>query len=215
MAHYDAIIALRSAKAASHVESLHEWVDRAMALFLMRRYGHALEDGYRAERLASANGVAAQAARARNILGCCRWAQGDPEEAAQFFERAILDAERSLSERFLWRMRTNMAGAALEIGRHDVSVANARSAAGRIIQARGSQWPDPADVLTRRWYHALIQCVAILDRLGDTGAVSAIVAKVPVDGFAEQVSRFGFGEGPVPAWLDATSVHSGRIMITG
>lgn len=213
--HYDSMIALRSAEAAFHVESLHTWVDRAMALFLMRRYDDALEEGYRAERLASANGVAAQAARARNILGCCRWAQGDAEEASQFFERAILDAERSLSERFLWRMRTNMAGAALETGRRDEAAANARSAAERIIQARDLQWPDPADVLTRRWYHALIQCAAILDRLGDDGAVTAIVAKVPVEGYAEEVSRFGRGEGPAPHWLNATSIHAGRIMITG
>jgi len=215
LAHYDAMIALRSAEAASDLESLHEWVDRAMALFLMRRYDDALADGYRAERLASANGVAAQAARARNILGCCRWAQGDAGEAAQFFERAILDAERSLSDRFLWRMRTNMAGAALETGRRDEAAANARSAAERILQARDSQWPDPADLLTRRWYHALIQCAAVLDRLEDREAVSAIAAKVPVEGFAEEVSRFGRGEGPPPPWLDATSVHHGRIMITG
>lgn len=212
--HYETMMTLSVEQGAQVLDLLHTIVDRSMALFLLHRYEEAEAEAIRAERLASANGIAAQTARARNILGCCRWARGDAEEAYHCFERATLDAERSFSERFLWRMRTNLAGAALETGRAAAAAAQARSAAERIAGPRRGRWPE-SEARMRRWYHALLQCAAIMARGGDEDALNRICAEIPEEQF--RADALAIAEGRLPQWLqeDATSIHCGRIMITG
>jgi tetratricopeptide (TPR) repeat protein len=214
LAHFDEILALTSAKSAYFLPHLHAQVDRAMALFLMRRYPDACGQAHFAERLASANAVAAQTARAQNVLGCCSWSQGNVPEARQFFERAVLDAERSFSDRFLWRMRANLSAVAFEQGHSEAAAANAASAARRILGPRRGAWPNRAGAATRRWYHALLLCGAVLDRLGERDLLDDIVAEVPFPEFREQVASLVQGRMPEPVG-NSSSVHAGRIMITG
>jgi tetratricopeptide (TPR) repeat protein len=213
--HVEQMLAIASDGERDFGSILHARVDRAMALFLMRRYDEADAEARGAERFASANGVPAQAARARNILGCCHWVRGDLKQACREFERAILDAERSLSERFLWRMRANMAGAALEIGRVTEAAAHARSAAWRILMPRRGQWPQGQGALTRRWYHALILCGAVLQQAGDGDALREVVNEIPLPDFVTAVARAAAGEVFSAVGDVSTSIHAGRIMITG
>lgn len=212
LAHLDTMIALCTERKLQPLEMLHTLVDRSMALFLLRRYDPAIEEALRSERLATANGIAAQAARARNIVGCCRWAVGDAVDAYRYFQQAVLDAERSFSERFLWRMRINAAGAALEIGQVGEAAAQAHSAATRILAPRRGNWPDRTIVTGRRWYHALVQSGAILVRAGESDVLAALTADVPIAEFRSDCDTVVAGR--LPDWL-ASSVHSGQIMITG
>jgi tetratricopeptide (TPR) repeat protein len=212
--HYEEIIALSVARGSQPLDMLHVLVDRSMALFLLRRYDEAAVEAVRAERLSSANGIAAQTARARNVLGCCRWALGDPQEAYRCFEKATLDAERSFSERFLWRMRANFAGAALATGRTAQAAAQARSAAERILAPRRGSWPE-GEARGRRWYHALLQCAAVLACANDRDGFDRLCAEIPEPSFRSDASAIAAGH--IPHWLEhgSTSVHGDRVMITG
>jgi tetratricopeptide (TPR) repeat protein len=212
--HFDRIVALSVERGAQPLDMLHTLVDRSMALFLLHRYEEAAVEAVRAERLSSANGIAAQTARARNVLGCCRWALGDPQDAYRCFEKATLDAERSFSERFLWRMRTNFASAALETGRPAQAAAQARSAVERILIPRRGRWPE-GEARARRWYHALLQCAAVLASGEDRDGFDRLCEEIPEPSFRSDASAIAAGQ--IPHWLEhgSTSVHGDRVMITG
>jgi tetratricopeptide (TPR) repeat protein len=214
LVHVEEILAISTRSGLQPLDSLHTLVDRSMVLFLLKRYESACADAVRSERLAGANGIAAQAARARNILGCCRWAAGEDEEAYHHFVRAVLDAERSLSDRFLWRMRTNLASAAFQTDRYEEAAAHASSAARRIVEPRRGVWPRAEDMADKRWYHALIQCGALLAKLSAATEVAELIAKVPNRGFQRDVEAVA--RGSVPEWMSSgSSIHAGHIMITG
>jgi tetratricopeptide (TPR) repeat protein len=214
LAHYEAILEMTTANGPLFLPHLHAQVDRAMALFLMRDDEAALTQARFAEQIASSNGVAAQTARALNIIGCLLW-QEEGAAAYRCFQQAVLDAERSNSDRFLWRMRTNLAAAAFDLGLVDEAMGNASSAARRILTARSDHWPHPDRLRTARWYHALVQCGAILWKMNRKENVLAWASEVKTGEFLEQVRILAAG-GPTNHLEGFEgSLHSGRIMITG
>lgn len=215
LAHYDAILEMTTANGPLFLPHLHAQVDRAMALFLMRDDDAAFTQARRAEQMASSNGVAAQTARALNIIGCLVWGGGDVAAAHGCFQQAVLDAERSYSDRFLWRMRTNLAATALDLGLEDEAVSNASSAAHRILSSRSGHWPSPDKLRTARWYHALIQCSAVLWKLNRQDEVLAWGGDVKAGDFLDQVHSLANGAPTTDLTGIAGSLHSGRIMITG
>ena len=209
--HYDTILELTEPNGPLFLPHLHSQVDRAMALFHMRQGERALTQARRAEQMAGSNGVAAQTARALNIIGCVLWGKGAVPEAHACFYQAVLNAERSYSERFLWRMRTNLAGTALALKKTEEAAGNALSAARKILEARAGLWPNPATAYKARWYHALLQCCAILWQLGQEADVLDLAKDIEMEDFPDQVLRLANGsfEGL------SGSVYAGKIMITG
>lgn len=123
----------------SLLDRIHTEVDVAMALFLLGERAAAATQAEHAITLADANGIPAQSARARNILACTRWCDAGLDDAITLLDRAILDAERSYMERFLWRSRVNLALSATEAGKLSLALASARWAEDRLVAARASQ----------------------------------------------------------------------------
>lgn len=212
--HYDTILAMTEGRGALFLPYLHAQVDRAMALFLLRDEA-ALTQARTAEFIASSNGVAAQSARAFNIIGCLTWGSGDVSTAHKYFRCATLDAERSFSDRFLWRMRTNLAATSFELGLVDEAVGNASSAARRILSARRNHLPDEGMLRKARWYHALVQCGSILWQSGRKAEVKTWLSDESADTFLEHVGILVDRGSANELQEFAGSLHSGRIMVTG
>jgi len=211
LTHYEAILEMTAACAPQFLPHLHAQVDCAMALFLMHNYEYALDQARLAEQISRSNGVAAQVARSLNIMGCLLWRDTDTVAAHDCFQQAVLNAERSYSDRFLWRMRTNLAATALELKMKDEAKGNALSAARKILAARSGLWPKSVKLQTARWYHALVQCCAILWRLGLENEVRTLAQDVKAECFLEKACALADGES-----VDFVgSLHAGRIMITG
>jgi len=213
--HYVSILELTSPASPYFLAHLHAKVDKAMAEFLSRDYEPARSSAMDGEEMAASNGIAAQTARALNVYGCCEWLDGNTTSAYRRFYQATLDAERSFSDRFLWRMRTNLASVALAAGHKDEAMKNASSAAERILSPRRENWPDTGKLVKTRWYHALVQCGAVLYSLGRKDDVCALAKDVRGINFMEHVMAAADGEFASDVFGESSSVHEGKIMILG
>jgi hypothetical protein len=200
-------------------DRLHVEADVAMALFLSDDMARARTQSVRAIDLADANGVPAQAARGRNILGCVTWCAGETRTAVELFDRAVLDAERSYMERFVWRFRTNLASAAVEWGDRPRALANARSAEDRILKGRISGWKDkglPQTHTSSRWYVALLSIGLTYDRCKSPFDLDRLLVKLrSLTGFESHLRDTIGGRLPAAVFAESTHLHGGRIMITG
>jgi tetratricopeptide (TPR) repeat protein len=202
----------------SFLEIIHTHVDLAMASFLMREYDAAAEEAIIALRLAESNGVAAQEGRAWNIVGCCHWAHGRTSDAALSFDRAAFASERAISRRFLWRIRTNCAGTALEAGRTDSALHYARSAETLILKPREERFEElQSDSIhvTSRWYAALMviaKCYSELDELAD---LSRLLDCVTLPYFRVHTEEFLADRYPEEVFAGTTHRHGDRVIITG
>jgi tetratricopeptide (TPR) repeat protein len=200
-------------------ERLHIGGDLAMALFLSNRWQEAQAQATQAVNMADANGVPAQAARGRNILGCVLWAEGDAGDAMALFDRAILDAERSYMERFLWRFRVNLASAASEVGELSTAMANARWAEERLMKARASHLQELASSpthVTSRWYVALLAIALTYHRCGaaeDEARLTRMAAELP--NFDQHLQELVRGDFPKQVFDGTTHRQGDRVMITG
>lgn len=200
-------------------ERLHIGGDVAMALFLSNQWQEAQAQATQAVRMADANGIPAQAARGRNILGCVHWAEGDAGDAMALFDRAILDAERSYMQRFLWRFRVNLASAASEVGELNTALANARWAEERLMTARASHLRELASSpthVTSRWYVALLAIALTYHRCGaaeDRTRLTRHVAELP--NFKQHLQELVHGRFPGQVFDGTTHRQADRIMITG
>jgi tetratricopeptide (TPR) repeat protein len=212
---YENIIALRDNDELPFLAVLHATVDLAMASFLAKAYRTAELEALAAISLAEANGIPAQGARGLNILGCCLMVAGRVEQAAQAFNQACLDAERSLSYRFLWRIRTNQASATLALGNSVRAVDLGIQASQHIVRSRAGLWPSPDDAHTTRWYAALLEIGRILAVSGRPDECRTLEDSVPVAGFANHLTEISAGRFPSAVFGGTSNLHSGKILITG
>jgi tetratricopeptide (TPR) repeat protein len=200
-------------------ERVHIEADIAMALFLAGFAREAAIQAAQAINLADANGIPAQGSRGRNILGCVHWLDGRIEDAANLLDRAILDAERSYMERFLWRFRVNLASVAREAGYESIALANARWAEERLVKARESQWGHlvaTPSYLTSRWYVALLAIGLVYHHFrAMQDCLRLIQALSPLPAFREHLDELIEGHFPAAVFADTTHLHGGHIMITG
>jgi tetratricopeptide (TPR) repeat protein len=203
----------------SMLDRIHTEVDVAMALFLEERHEQAIEQAAKAILLADANGLPAQSSRARNILACVHWCKGDMEESTALLERAVLDAERSYMERFLWRFRVNLASVAAETGQLNIALASARSAEDRLLAARGPRLKDIAQVashVTSRWYVALLAIGLAYHRCGATGDTERLRARInELPAYERHLNTLLSGGFPPEIFHETTHLHASHIMITG
>lgn len=216
---YYQLILTEASGSLSLLDRAHVEADIAMALFLAGRLSEASSQAALATNMADANGIPAEAARARNITGCVHWREGRAEDAISLLDRAILDAERSYMGRFLWRFRVNLASAACEVGQLNVALANARSAEERLVKARASRWAELAASLTHvtsRWYVALLaigltyhRCEATKDSVRLTGTLAAL------PGFRRHLEELVHGDFPSEVFANTTHRQGNHIMITG
>jgi hypothetical protein len=216
---YYQLILSEAGGSLSLLDRAHVEADIAMALFLAGRLSEASSQAALATNMADANGIPAEAARARNITGCVHWREGRAEDAISLLDRAILDAERSYMGRFLWRFRVNLSSAACEAGQFNVALANARSAEERLVKARGSRWAELAASpthVTSRWYVALLaigltyhRCEAAEDSARLTGTLAAL------PGFSRHLEELVRGSFPAEVFAETTHRQGNHIMITG
>lgn len=218
LGHYRQLLEITRGSAYSFSEIIHAHVDIAMAGFLMNDLDAAKRDAQRAIKLAMDNGVPAQEARGRNILGCVYWLRDELEGADREFCEAAFASERSISHRFLWRMRTNAAGAALALKDTARAYGYARFAEDAIILPRENTLRNglmDASYVISRWYAALIAIgsyYAALDRDDD---LQRLVSRVNLPRFYDHVMRFIDGSPPSEVFNGTTHLRGGKIMITG
>jgi len=216
--YYKEILAITRNSAYSFSEIIHTHVDVAMANFLLGDLDAAANDAQRAIKLAMDNSVAAEEARARNILGCVHWCRDVVEAAHGQFLEAAFASERSISHRFLWRMRTNAAGTALALGRTDECFGLARSAEDAIVHPREADFrraQQDHSHMTSRWYAALIAiaaCYAKMDRPDD---LDRLYARVKLPRFRDHARQFIEGAPPQEVFGETTHLRGQTIMITG
>ena len=203
----------------SLLDRIHTEVDVAMALFLAKRWDEAAIQATRGVNLADANGIPAQGARARNILGCISWCRGYLDDALIILDRAVLDAERSYMERFLWRFRVNLASVAIDAGQLSTALANARWAEDRLVRARGSRWVHLGSAgshVTSRWYVALLAIGLIYYRCGAIDDAQRLLQEVAaLPNFAQHLQLLLAAQFPAEIFDGTTHLHADRIMITG
>jgi len=161
--------------------------------------------------------VLPQQARALNILGCALWAEEAVREADKRFEEACLAAERMFSHRFLWRMRTNRAGTALEYGLADIALVNARSAERLIVDPRRATLMGRSltnEELTSRWYVALVAIGSYYKRLSAED-LRRMTDDIGIRRLIVDSEAVAVGNPPADLFTRTTHIHSGKIMITG
>jgi len=215
---YRGIIGITRDTAYSFSEIIHVHVDIAMADFLMGDLPATVRDAQRAIKLAMDNSVLAEEARGRNILGCAYWAMGNVKASHREFTWAAFASERSISYRFLWRMRTNAAGTALVLGKQDESYGLARSAENAIVAPREREFTSMADndsYLTSRWYVALIAIAGCYAGLGRKGELERLYRRITLPLFKAHAESFIQGHPPPVVFAKTTHLHDGIIMITG
>lgn len=215
---YREILDITRNTAYSFSEIIHTHTDVAMADFLMGDLPSTIRDAQRAIKLAMDNSVHAEEARGRNILGCAYWVTGNVKAAHQEFTWAAFASERSISYRFLWRMRTNAAGTALALGKLDEAYGFARSAENAIVSPRESEFPGMMDddtYLTSRWYVALIAIAKCYAGLGRTQELERLYRRIALPLFKEHADGFICGNPPPVVFAKTTHLHNGIIMITG
>jgi len=195
---------------------LHAQVDLAMIEFLDRRYEAATVAAQQAIAIAVRHDIPAQEARGRNILGCALWASGEVKRADREFDLACFAAERMLSNRFLWRMRTNRAGAALDCGVPEVAIEYARSAERLILAPRQRELAAFDSPMARhaRWYIALIAIGVCYEGASPDDLVRMVeTAKIPR--LISDIKASAIGSFPPDLFYGTAHIHNGRIMITG
>jgi hypothetical protein len=201
------------------LDRVHVEADIAMALFLADCLDEAAIQATRATNLADANGIPAQGARGRNILACVHWCEGRTHDAIALLDRAILDAERSYMERFLWRFRVNLASAASEAGQSFTALASARWAEERLVKARASRWAELAAAathVTSRWYVALLVIGLTYHRCGaPEDAMRLKNTLVLLPNFQRHLEELTRGDFPAEVFMGTTHRHGNHIMITG
>ncbi|HET8799046.1 MAG TPA: AAA family ATPase [Thermoanaerobaculia bacterium] len=196
---------------------LHVLVDVAMAEFLMKQYASARRKAELAREIADDQKSYLEAARARNILGCCAWVQRDVPEADLLFAAGCFAAERTLSKRYLWRIRVNRAGTALEGKLPDVAHAVARAAEDMITTPRRiaiAHFDAAPDLLRSRWYVALIAIGSIYLRI-DPAEYRAFLDRVPIAALAIDCPSAAKRQYRGDVFDGTTHLHAKRIMITG
>lgn len=202
----------------SFSEIIHAHVDVSMADFLKNDLKAAEHDAQHAILLAQNNGVPAEEARGRNILGCVLWATDRIKEAHREFEKAVFASERSISHRFLWRMRTNAAGAAVELGEISRAYSFAIAAEQAILTPREKNFADIAEdvtYMTSRWYAALIAIGSYFDSMAKHRDLDRLFKRVTLPFFRKHVEQFINGTPPAKVFDQTTHLKAGRIMITG
>ena len=202
----------------SFSEIIHAHVDIAMADFLMGDQQAAEKDAQLAIKLAMDNGVPAEEARGRNILGCSHWLKGNVTSADREFQEAAFASERSISYRFLWRMRTNAAGTALALRDKTRAYGLARSAEEAIINPRIKAFPQTGKTLhyvTSRWYVALIAIASYYAALGKNKDLERLFDQVCLPQFREHAQRYIDHDPAKEVFSETTHLHGGVIMITG
>nr|VFJ87799.1 MAG: AAA ATPase domain-containing protein [Candidatus Kentron sp. LFY] len=216
--HYKLLLEVTRNSRYSFSEIIHAHVDIAMANFLMSDYPAAERDAQHAIKLAMDNGVPAEEARGRNILGCARWVRGNIAGADGEFQNAAFASERSISHRFLWRMRTNAAGTALEMKDHVRSYGLAHSAEDAIINPRQVGFPETGadpNHITSRWYAALIAIASYYSAMGRSDDLERIFKRTRLPHFKEHAQRFIDGDPAEEVFGETTHLRADRIMITG
>lgn len=215
---YRELLRITHGTAYSFSEIIHAHVDIAMAQFLKHNLKAAERDSQSAIMLAVNNGVPAEEARGRNILGCTLWAKGLVQEADQMFEQAAFASERTISNRFLWRMRTNCAGTALELGDLARAYSLANSAEQAILTPREKNFPNLVNdqtYMTSRWYAALIAIGSYYHAMGKRDCFARLYQRVTLPLFRGHVEGFIKESPPPEVFSKTTFLHSQRIMITG
>ncbi len=202
----------------SFLEIIHAHVDLAMTSFLMQNYESAAEEAIIALRLAESNGVNTQEGRAWNIIGSCHWASDNLKDAAIAFDSAAFASERAVSRRFLWRIRTNCAGTALELGDNDDAIHFAQSAEALILKPRISSFSDlqsDSTHYTSRWYVALLVIAKYYKNLNSKEDLSRLLGLVTLPHFSAHTEEFFANEFPEDVFTGTTHRHGNRIIITG
>lgn len=201
------------------LQRVHLEADMAMALFLADRLKEATTQAALAIKMADANGIPAQAARGRNIMGCVYWREECLDDAMSLLDRAILDAERSYMERFLWRFRVNLATAACEAKQLNIALANARWGEERLLKARAARLTQLAEsptYVTSRWYVALLAIGLAYSRCkaeGDSKRLTRTLAPLPL--FRLHLKELEQGNFPAEVFSNTTHRQGNHIMITG
>jgi hypothetical protein len=193
---------------------LHVLVDVAMAEFLMRKYDSARTKADAARELADDRRSFLEAARARNILGCCAWVEERLEDADLLFDAGCFAAERALTKRYLWRIRVNRAGTAWERKRPDIALANATMAEAMITRPRMKAigaFTAGLNLAQSRWYVALVAIGAIYLQ-ADSEEYRRFLSRVPIASLAVDCPNAAKRKA---RFRGTTHVHARRIMITG
>jgi tetratricopeptide (TPR) repeat protein len=216
--HYKRILGELS-KSLPLLERIHVEVDMAMAMFLAGQLNDAVSQAFRATNMADTNGIPAQAARGRNIIGCIQWCEGQLSDAIELLDRAILDAERSYMERFLWRFRVNLASATAEAGEINRALANARWAEEQLVKSRSSHWTLIAASekhVSSRWYVALLAIGLTYYKCKsaeDSGRLLNSLVLLPA--FHRHLEDLTQGKFPAEVFDNTTHRQGNYIMITG
>lgn len=213
--YYEQIIASQADREPAR--RLHEEVDLAMADFLAGDYARAVQQAERALSYTLAASNYTEIARARNTLGCCHWARGRLKAAYAEFEAACAAAERTLTKRYLWRMRVNRAGTALEQNDKPDALASALAAEQMIVPPRvellGTFARHPA-YRQSRWYVALVALGSYYCRI-DAREFREFLERIGVAVLEEDVGNAVGRLFTAPPFQGTKHVHDGRIMITG
>jgi len=213
--YYDRIIA--SEADLDPTKRLHEEIDVAMADFLCGNYASAAKQAERALGYALRTTNYTEIARARNTLGCCRWTSGATKAAYAEFEAGCAAAERTLTKRYLWRMRVNRAGAALERNEQPTAFASALTAEQMIVRPRAGLLKNftrhPA-YRESRWYVALVALGSYHHRM-DAGAYREFLMRIGISVLKEDVENAVARLFTAPPFQGTKHVHNSRIMITG
>jgi tetratricopeptide (TPR) repeat protein len=216
--HYRRILAELS-ESIPLLPRVHLEADIAMALFLAHRLEEAASQAALAINMADANGIPAEAARGRNILGCVYWREERIDDAISLLDRAVLDAERSYMERFLWRFRVNLASAACEAEQLSIALANSRWAEERLLKARASrlaQLGGSPTHITSRWYVALLSIGLTYSRCkatSDSKRLTQMLSALPL--FRQHLAELKQGGFPAEVFANTTHRQGDHIMITG
>jgi len=199
-------------------DSLHTRVDVAMAQFLMGDYKSARDEGQVVLRLAADRGIPAQEARARNILGCCLWAGDHAEAADAQLDLASVAAERTVFRRYLWRIRVNRSGTALETGQAGIAYSLARSSEEDILVPREPSFAEiqaSSEYLTSRWYVALLAIGERYWNLGKELDYRRFCNRVRLPRFEEHLEAWVSGKSVPEVFSNTSHLHAAKIMITG
>jgi len=196
---------------------LHVLVDVAMAEFLMKKYDSARANADAAREIADERKSFLEAARARNILGCCAWTRSRIEEADLLFSAGCFAAERTLSKRYLWRIRVNRAGTALELKRPDIALSSAASEETMITKPRTTaiaSFEEAPSLLQSRWYVALIAIGSIYLQV-DGEEYRRFLSRLPIAVLAVDCPKAAKRHYRREVFGGTKHLHGRRIMITG
>jgi len=213
-AYYQMREMLRMESQPSLRNTLHLDVDISMAHFLMGSYEEALVNAEAAAATALSNSYETQEARARNIAACCHWAREELAAASTQIELAVFAAERSYYYRFLWRMRANAAGIAVDRQDWKVAQQHAFEAIRLITDPRQGEFAG-LETRRQRWYVGLLSALRSLDQSGEEQSADRLVATVPLPHLKSDLDTLRAGDWPSPVFEGTTHIHTDRIMVTG